>query len=38
VDPRDATIRLAPSFPPLDEVVEAMRGVAVCVELALAAR
>ena len=38
VDPQDATIRLAPSFPPLDEVEKAMRGVAVCVELALAAR
>ena len=38
VDPRDATIRLAPSFPPLDEVEKAMRGVAVCVELALASR
>jgi DNA-binding transcriptional MocR family regulator len=38
VDPRDATIRLAPSFPPLDEVERAMRGVAVCVELALASR
>lgn len=38
VDPQDATIRLAPSFPPLDEVEKAMRGVAVCVELALASR
>ena len=38
VDPQDATIRLAPSFPPLDEVEKAMRGVAVCVELALADR
>jgi DNA-binding transcriptional MocR family regulator len=38
VDPQDATIRLAPSFPPLDEVEKAMRGVAVCVELALAGR
>jgi DNA-binding transcriptional MocR family regulator len=38
IDPQDATIRLAPSFPPLDEVEKAMRGVAVCVELALASR
>lgn len=38
VDPQDATIRLAPTFPPLDEVEKAMRGVAVCVELALATR
>jgi DNA-binding transcriptional MocR family regulator len=38
LDPQDATIRLAPSFPPLDEVEKAMRGVAVCVELALAGR
>lgn len=38
VDPKDATIRLAPTFPPLDEVEKAMRGVAVCVELALASR
>jgi DNA-binding transcriptional MocR family regulator len=38
VDPQDATIRLAPTFPPLDEVEKAMRGVAVCVELALANR
>lgn len=37
-DPRDAVIRLAPTFPPFDEVEKAMRGVAVCVELALAAR
>ncbi len=38
VDPKDATIRLAPTFPPLAEVEKAMRGVAVCVELALASR
>ncbi len=35
-DPQDAVIRLAPTFPPLDEVEKAMAGVAVCVKLALA--
>jgi DNA-binding transcriptional MocR family regulator len=35
-DPRDRTIRLAPTFPPLAEVEQAMEGVAVCVELAIA--
>ncbi|GAA2571357.1 aminotransferase class I/II-fold pyridoxal phosphate-dependent enzyme [Pseudonocardia hydrocarbonoxydans] len=35
-DPQDAIIRLAPTFPPLDEVEKAMAGVAVCVKLALA--
>ncbi|HEY2206709.1 MAG TPA: aminotransferase class I/II-fold pyridoxal phosphate-dependent enzyme [Pseudonocardia sp.] len=35
-DPRDAIIRLAPTFPVLDEVEKAMAGVAVCVRLALA--
>ncbi|HVL85814.1 MAG TPA: aminotransferase class I/II-fold pyridoxal phosphate-dependent enzyme [Pseudonocardia sp.] len=35
-DPHDATIRLAPTFPPLPEVERAMAGVAVCVRLALA--
>lgn len=38
VDPRDATIRLAPTFPPLPEVERAMQGVAACVRLALARR
>lgn len=33
-DPRDRNIRLAPTFPVLDEVEAAMAGVAVCVELA----
>ncbi|WP_288832144.1 aminotransferase [uncultured Corynebacterium sp.] len=33
-DPRDRHIRLAPSLPPLDEVTEAMDGVATCVLLA----
>jgi DNA-binding transcriptional MocR family regulator len=35
-DPQDRTIRLAPTFPPLPEVEQAMEGVAVCVELAIA--
>ena len=35
-DPQDAIIRLAPTFPVLDEVEKAMTGVAVCVKLALA--
>ncbi len=33
-DPRDRNIRLAPTFPNLDEVEVAMAGVALCVELA----
>ena len=33
-DPRDRNIRLAPTFPPLDQVSEAMEGVATCVLLA----
>ena len=37
-DPEDRTIRLAPTFPVLDEVRKAMEGVAVCVKLALAQR
>lgn len=37
-DPHDAIIRLAPTFPVLDEVQRAMAGVAVCVRLALARR
>ncbi len=35
-DPLDTNIRLAPSFPPLDEVRTAMAGVATCVALAAA--
>ncbi|QKE83809.1 aminotransferase class I/II-fold pyridoxal phosphate-dependent enzyme [Arthrobacter sp. NEB 688] len=35
-DPRDRNIRLAPSFPSLDEVRTAMAGVATCVALAAA--
>jgi DNA-binding transcriptional MocR family regulator len=37
-DPDDKYIRLAPTFPALDEVQRAMEGVAVCVQLALAQR
>ena len=33
-DPRDSNIRLAPSFPDLDSLERAMRGVVVCVLLA----
>jgi DNA-binding transcriptional MocR family regulator len=35
-DPRDRNIRLAPTFPPLDQVREAMEAVATCVLLAAA--
>lgn len=35
-DPEDTNIRLAPSFPPLDQVVGAMKVVTVCVKLAAA--
>jgi len=35
-DPDDAVIRLAPSFPVLDEVEKATAGVATCVQLAIA--
>jgi DNA-binding transcriptional MocR family regulator len=35
-DPRDRSIRLAPSFPPVEELREAMDGVATCVLLAAA--
>ena len=35
-DPRDRNIRVAPSLPPLDDVREAMKVVAVCVQLAAA--
>jgi DNA-binding transcriptional MocR family regulator len=37
-DPQDRTIRLAPTFPALAEVRQAMEGVAACVRLALAKR
>ncbi|MEQ9361514.1 MAG: aminotransferase, partial [Rhodospirillales bacterium] len=33
-DPHDRNIRLAPTLPPLDEVVQAMEVVCACVELA----
>jgi DNA-binding transcriptional MocR family regulator len=35
-DPRNRNIRLAPTFPPLDDVTGAMEGVATCVLLAAA--
>ena len=35
-DPRDRNIRLAPTFPPLDQVTAAMEAVATCVLLAAA--
>ena len=35
-DPDDRTIRIAPTFPELAEVDQAARGVAVCVQLAVA--
>ncbi|MEP6854029.1 MAG: aminotransferase, partial [Pedococcus sp.] len=37
-DPRDRNIRLAPTFPPLDQVTQAMEAVATCVLLAAAER
>ncbi|MEQ3552575.1 aminotransferase class I/II-fold pyridoxal phosphate-dependent enzyme [Pseudonocardia nematodicida] len=37
-DPQDATIRLAPTLPPLDEIERAMAGVVTCVQLALSRR
>ncbi|WDT92009.1 aminotransferase class I/II-fold pyridoxal phosphate-dependent enzyme [Streptomyces sp. SCSIO-PteL053] len=33
-DPRDAVIRIAPSYPALDELEQAIEGLAVCVRLA----
>jgi len=33
-DPRDRTIRLAPTFPPLSDLEQAMRGLVTCVRLA----
>lgn len=35
-DPQDSVIRLAPTFPPLAQVEQAIAGVAVCLRLALA--
>jgi DNA-binding transcriptional MocR family regulator len=37
-DPENRTIRLAPTFPALQDVQRAMEGVAVCVKLAIAQR
>jgi len=37
-DPADAVIRIAPTFPKLEEVEEAVRALAVCVRLAVAQR
>jgi DNA-binding transcriptional MocR family regulator len=37
-DPHDRNIRIAPTFPPLDQVTEAMEAVATCVLLAAAER
>jgi DNA-binding transcriptional MocR family regulator len=34
VDPRDSDVRLAPTFPSLEEVEYAMRAFVVCVKLA----
>jgi len=33
-DPDDAVIRIAPTYPPLPELAEAMNGLAICVKLA----
>ena len=33
-DPRDTNIRLAPSYPPLDELEQAMRLFCLCVKMA----
>jgi DNA-binding transcriptional MocR family regulator len=37
-DPADATIRIAPSFPEIGELEEAVRGLVVCLRLAVAQR
>jgi DNA-binding transcriptional MocR family regulator len=37
-DPRDRNIRLAPTFPPLEQVTQAMLAVTTCVRLAAAER
>ncbi|MFJ9615904.1 aminotransferase class I/II-fold pyridoxal phosphate-dependent enzyme [Streptomyces noursei] len=37
-DPRDRNIRLAPSYPDLDELRDALEGLALCVELAAVER
>ena len=35
-DPNDSNLRIAPSFPPLDELEKAMRVLCVCIKLAVA--
>ena len=32
-DPRDSNIRIAPSFPPLEDIQAAMELVAICIQL-----
>ena len=36
IDPNDSNLRIAPSFPPLDELEKAMRVLCVCIKLAAA--
>jgi DNA-binding transcriptional MocR family regulator len=35
-DPRDSNLRIAPSFPPLNDVAAAAEGIAICIEYAVA--
>ena len=35
-DPANSNLRIAPSFPPLTELEQAMQGLCVCVKLAAA--
>jgi DNA-binding transcriptional MocR family regulator len=37
-DPDDSVLRIAPTFPPLSELADAMNGLTVCVKLAAAER
>lgn len=37
-DPDDSVLRVAPTFPPLSELADAMNGLTVCVKLAAAER
>ena len=34
VDPQDSNIRIAPSFPPIDELIEACKVFIICVKIA----